>query len=153
MLCLPPAFPLSNQAVNCTGFLFDDGTNQENVLDGITMSPAVSLFFGWVSSSVTLSGLRGHIDADLEVRGLLFWALPLPQWVRTSSLCVVDSHYPLMAATVRRILIDDPEFIFPPSLQQVTLYRSMQGTSELHSALAKSKMKVSPKTSAIPSHV
>ncbi|KAK7717645.1 hypothetical protein SLS64_003140 [Diaporthe eres] len=42
----------------------------------------------------------------------------------------------------RRILIDDPEFIFPPSLQQVTLYRSMQGTSELHSAIAKNKMKI-----------
>lgn len=51
----------------------------------------------------------------------------------------------LMSRTVRRILIDDPEFIFPPSLQQVTLYRSMQGTSELHSAVAKNKMKVSPK--------
>lgn len=50
-----------------------------------------------------------------------------------------------MSRTVRRILIDDPEFIFPPSLQQVTLYRSMQGTSELHSALAKNKMKVSAK--------
>lgn len=50
-----------------------------------------------------------------------------------------------MSRTVRRILIDDPEFIFPPSLQQVTLYRSMQGTSELHSALAKNKMKVGPK--------
>ncbi|KAL2289580.1 hypothetical protein FJTKL_01837 [Diaporthe vaccinii] len=46
------------------------------------------------------------------------------------------------AAMVRRILIDDPEFIFPTSLQQVTLYRSMQGTSELHSALAKNKMKI-----------
>lgn len=52
-----------------------------------------------------------------------------------------------MNRTVRRILIDDPEFIFPPSLQQVTLYRSMQGTSELHSALAKNKMRVSPKQS------
>lgn len=55
----------------------------------------------------------------------------------------------LTSRTVRRILIDDPEFIFPPSLQQVTLYRSMQGTSELHSALAKNKMKVSPNASNI----
>ncbi|KAK7741861.1 hypothetical protein SLS53_004928 [Cytospora paraplurivora] len=43
---------------------------------------------------------------------------------------------------VRKILIDDPEFVFPPSLQQVTLYRSMQGTSELHSLIAKHKMKI-----------
>jgi hypothetical protein len=55
-----------------------------------------------------------------------------------------------MRVTVRRILIDDPEFIFPPSLQQVALYRSMQGTSELHSALAKNKMKVSRQESEIP---
>ncbi|KAG6365063.1 hypothetical protein INS49_006669 [Diaporthe citri] len=69
---------------------------------GLTMNPAVSLFFGWGAS-------------------LLGFAF---------------------AAMVRIILIDDPEFIFPPSLQQVTLYRSMQGTSELHSALAKNKMKM-----------
>ncbi|TEA16818.1 Oligopeptide transporter 2 [Colletotrichum sidae] len=54
---------------------------------GITMHPAVALFFGWGSS-------------------LLGFAF---------------------AAMVRKILIDDPEFIFPLSLQQVTLYRSMQG--------------------------
>ncbi|KAH6887606.1 OPT oligopeptide transporter [Thelonectria olida] len=55
---------------------------------GITMKPAVALFFGW---GVSLLGFS-------------------------------------FAAMVRKILIDDPEFIFPLSLQQVTLYRSMQGT-------------------------
>lgn len=45
--------------------------------------------------------------------------------------------------TVRKILVDDPEFIFPPSLQQVTLYRSMEGTSEIYNAIAKKKMNVS----------
>lgn len=40
-------------------------------------------------------------------------------------------------------MIDDPEFIFPPSLQQVTLYRSMEGTSEMYNSLAKKKMNVS----------
>lgn len=69
---------------------------------GITMSPAVALFFGWGAS-------------------LLGFAY---------------------AVMVRRILIDDPEFVFPPSLQQVTLYRSMQGTSEFQSILAKHKMKI-----------
>lgn len=49
---------------------------------------------------------------------------------------------------VRRILIDDPEFIFPPSLQQVALYRSMQQKSTSaadkdHNTLANKKMKVS----------
>ncbi|TDZ18212.1 Oligopeptide transporter 2 [Colletotrichum orbiculare MAFF 240422] len=69
---------------------------------GITMHPAVALFFGWGSS-------------------LLGFAF---------------------AAMVRRILIDDPEFIFPLSLQQVTLYRSMQGKSELHRNRSKKQMKV-----------
>ncbi|GJC78502.1 oligopeptide transporter 2 [Colletotrichum liriopes] len=46
------------------------------------------------------------------------------------------------AAMVRKILIDDPEFIFPLSLQQVTLYRSMQGKTELHKSVAKKQMKV-----------
>ncbi|KAI1849109.1 hypothetical protein JX266_005070 [Neoarthrinium moseri] len=43
---------------------------------------------------------------------------------------------------IRKILIDDPEFIFPLSMQQVTLYRSMQGKSELHQGRAKQQMKV-----------
>ncbi|ORY32181.1 OPT oligopeptide transporter [Naematelia encephala] len=46
------------------------------------------------------------------------------------------------AAMVRPILIDDPAFIFPLSLQQVTVYRSMQGTNELHQDRAKQQMKV-----------
>lgn len=45
--------------------------------------------------------------------------------------------------SVRRILIDDPEFIFPPALQQVAVYRSMQSTSDVASTLAKKKMNVS----------
>ncbi|EFX03567.1 putative plant-like oligopeptide transporter [Grosmannia clavigera kw1407] len=53
---------------------------------GITMNPAVALFFGWGASLLGFS----------------------------------------FAAMVRKILIDDPEFIFPLSLQQVTLYHSMQ---------------------------
>ncbi|KAF4778190.1 OPT oligopeptide transporter [Colletotrichum scovillei] len=43
---------------------------------------------------------------------------------------------------VRKILIDDPEFIFPLSLQQVTLYRSMQGKSELHKSVSQKQMRV-----------
>ncbi|OLN98074.1 Oligopeptide transporter 2-like protein 2 [Colletotrichum chlorophyti] len=69
---------------------------------GITMNPAVALFFGWGAS-------------------LLGFAF---------------------AAMVRKILIDDPEFIFPLSLQQVTLYRSMQGKTELHKNRSKKQMKV-----------
>ncbi|KAJ4389340.1 hypothetical protein N0V93_006807 [Gnomoniopsis smithogilvyi] len=69
---------------------------------GITINPALALFFGWGAS-------------------LLGFAY---------------------AAMVRRILIDDPEFIFPPSLQQVALYRSMEGTSGVHAALAKKKMNI-----------
>lgn len=44
---------------------------------------------------------------------------------------------------VRKVLIDDPEFIFPPSLQQVALYRSMQSTSGVYDAVSKKKMNVS----------
>ncbi|KAK1972368.1 OPT oligopeptide transporter [Colletotrichum sublineola] len=62
---------------------------------GITMNPAVALFFGWGASLLGFS----------------------------------------LAAMVRKILIDDPEFIFPLSLQQVTLYRSMQGKTELHKSV------------------
>ncbi|EQB49285.1 OPT oligopeptide transporter [Colletotrichum gloeosporioides Cg-14] len=69
---------------------------------GITMNPAIALFFGWGAS-------------------LLGFAF---------------------AAMVRKILIDDPEFIFPLSLQQVTLYRSMQGKSELHKSVSQKQMKV-----------
>ncbi|RDW65068.1 OPT oligopeptide transporter [Coleophoma cylindrospora] len=69
---------------------------------GITMNPAVALFFGWGAS-------------------LLGFAF---------------------AAMVRKILIDDPEFIFPLSLQQVTLYRAMQGENETHKATAKRRMNV-----------
>ncbi|KAL0768740.1 hypothetical protein CaCOL14_008048 [Colletotrichum acutatum] len=43
---------------------------------------------------------------------------------------------------IRKILIDDPEFIFPLSLQQVTLYRSMQGKSELHKSVSQKQMRV-----------
>ncbi|KAH7126019.1 OPT oligopeptide transporter [Dactylonectria macrodidyma] len=68
---------------------------------GITMKPAVALFFGWGASLLGFS----------------------------------------FAAMVRTILIDDPEFIFPLSLQQVTLYRSMQGQSELHTRKSKQQMK------------
>ncbi|KAJ9143494.1 OPT oligopeptide transporter [Pleurostoma richardsiae] len=69
---------------------------------GITMKPAVALFYGWGASLLGFS----------------------------------------FAAMVRKILIDDPEFIFPLSLQQVTLYRSMQGKSELHAAKEKKRMRV-----------
>ncbi|KAH8647649.1 OPT oligopeptide transporter [Xylariales sp. PMI_506] len=69
---------------------------------GITMNPAVALFFGWGASLLGFS----------------------------------------FAAMVRKVLVDDPEFIFPLSLQQVTVYRSMQGQSELHQAVARHKMKV-----------
>ncbi|KAF4806657.1 Oligopeptide transporter 2 [Colletotrichum siamense] len=69
---------------------------------GITINPAIALFFGWGAS-------------------LLGFAF---------------------AAMVRKILIDDPEFIFPLSLQQVTLYRSMQGKSELHKSVSQKQMKV-----------
>ncbi|KAK1543625.1 OPT oligopeptide transporter [Colletotrichum paranaense] len=69
---------------------------------GITMNPAVALFFGWGASLLGFS----------------------------------------FAAMVRKILIDDPEFIFPLSLQQVTLYRSMQGKSELHKSVSQKQMRV-----------
>ncbi|KAF7536567.1 hypothetical protein G7054_g4406 [Neopestalotiopsis clavispora] len=69
---------------------------------GITMNPAVALFFGWGASLLGFS----------------------------------------FAAMVRKILIDDPEFIFPLSMQQVTLYRSMQGKTELHMAQASKQIKV-----------
>ncbi|KAK8853053.1 hypothetical protein IAR55_003754 [Kwoniella newhampshirensis] len=69
---------------------------------GITMNPAIALFFGWGAS-------------------LLGFAF---------------------AAMVRPILIDDPQFIFPLSLQQVTVYRSIQGTSELHLDRSRKQMKV-----------
>ncbi|KAH8586419.1 OPT oligopeptide transporter [Bisporella sp. PMI_857] len=69
---------------------------------GITMNPAVALFFGWGASLLGFS----------------------------------------FAAMVRKILIDDPEFIFPLSLQQVTLYRSMQGKSEFHAARERKQMNV-----------
>lgn len=44
--------------------------------------------------------------------------------------------------SVRPLLIDDPEFIFPLSLQQVALYRSMDGRSKSHSKRARDQMKV-----------
>jgi hypothetical protein len=44
---------------------------------------------------------------------------------------------------VRKILVDDPEFIFPLSLQQITLYRSMQGVTEKHIAKEKKRMNAS----------
>ena len=47
-----------------------------------------------------------------------------------------------LSHAVRPILIDDPTFIFPLSLQQVTVYRSMQGTTELHQERARQQMKV-----------
>ncbi|KAI8179697.1 hypothetical protein K4K52_002190 [Colletotrichum sp. SAR 10_76] len=50
------------------------------------------------------------------------------------------ANIPELVRTV--ILIDDPEFIFPLSLQQVTLYRSMQGKSELHKSVSQKQMKV-----------
>ncbi|WWD00409.1 hypothetical protein V866_007322 [Kwoniella sp. B9012] len=46
------------------------------------------------------------------------------------------------AAMVRPILIDDPQFLFPLSLQQVTVYRSIQGTTELHLERSRKQMKV-----------
>lgn len=49
-----------------------------------------------------------------------------------------------LTKAVRKVLIDDPEFIFPLSMQQVTLYRSMQAKSQFHIDKAKSQMKVSP---------
>jgi hypothetical protein len=48
----------------------------------------------------------------------------------------------ILIITVRKLLIDDPEFIFPVSLQQVTLYRRMQAKSDLHTERAKKQMKV-----------
>ncbi|EAL21541.1 hypothetical protein CNBD0090 [Cryptococcus deneoformans B-3501A] len=47
------------------------------------------------------------------------------------------------AAMVRPILIDDPQFIFPLSMQQVAVYRSIQGTSELHLERSRKQMRVS----------
>lgn len=64
-------------------------------------------------------------------------------WVCTYILISMAVVYTLKSCQVRRILIDDPEFIFPPSLQQVTLYRSMQSTSGIHAAISKKKMNVS----------
>ncbi|KIY68861.1 OPT oligopeptide transporter [Cylindrobasidium torrendii FP15055 ss-10] len=46
------------------------------------------------------------------------------------------------AALVRQILIYDPQFLFPLSLQQVTLYRSMHGTSEEHDIRTRRQMNV-----------
>lgn len=46
------------------------------------------------------------------------------------------------AAMVRPILIDDPQFIFPLSMQQVAVYRSIQGTSELHLERSRKQMRV-----------
>ncbi|KAK9851584.1 hypothetical protein MYU51_009473 [Penicillium brevicompactum] len=69
---------------------------------GITMNPAVALFFGWGCS-------------------LLGFAF---------------------AAMVRPLLIDDPEFIFPLSLQQVTLYRSMDSRNKSESTRARDQMKI-----------
>ncbi|KAJ0414203.1 OPT oligopeptide transporter protein-domain-containing protein [Aspergillus carlsbadensis] len=68
---------------------------------GITMNPAVALFFGWGASLLGFS----------------------------------------FAAMVRTILIDDPEFIFPLSLQQVTLYRSMDAQNTSAKARARQQMK------------
>lgn len=56
---------------------------------------------------------------------------------------VVANNIFFSTKKARHILIEDPDFIFPLSLQQVTLYRNMQNTSALHSALAKKKMNVS----------
>ncbi|KAH8885598.1 OPT oligopeptide transporter [Thozetella sp. PMI_491] len=69
---------------------------------GITMNPAVALFFSWGAALLGFS----------------------------------------FAAMVRKILVDDPEFIFPLSLQQVTLYRSMQKKWEDHSEFSNKQMKV-----------
>ncbi|KAL2854567.1 OPT oligopeptide transporter protein-domain-containing protein [Aspergillus pseudodeflectus] len=68
---------------------------------GITMNPAVALFFGWGASLLGFS----------------------------------------FAAMVRNILIDDPEFIFPLSLQQVTLYRSMDAQNTSAKTRARQQMK------------
>ncbi|CAG8941383.1 unnamed protein product [Penicillium salamii] len=46
------------------------------------------------------------------------------------------------AAMVRPLLIDDPEFIFPLSLQQVALYRSMDGRTKGDQQRARDQMKV-----------
>ncbi|KAL4800206.1 OPT oligopeptide transporter protein-domain-containing protein [Aspergillus venezuelensis] len=69
---------------------------------GITMNPALALFFGWGAS------LLGFASA----------------------------------AMVRKILIDDPEFIFPLSLQQVTLYRSMETKNNTDKKRAHDQMRV-----------
>ncbi|KAL2836880.1 OPT oligopeptide transporter protein-domain-containing protein [Aspergillus pseudoustus] len=68
---------------------------------GITMNPALALFFGWGASLLGFS----------------------------------------FAAMVRKILIDDPEFIFPLSLQQVTLYRSMDAQNTSQKERARQQMK------------
>ncbi|KAL4881631.1 OPT oligopeptide transporter protein-domain-containing protein [Aspergillus karnatakaensis] len=46
------------------------------------------------------------------------------------------------AAMVRPILIDDPEFIFPLSLQQVTLYRSMDPKNKTDDEKARSRQQM-----------
>ncbi|CRL23390.1 Oligopeptide transporter OPT superfamily [Penicillium camemberti] len=46
------------------------------------------------------------------------------------------------AAMVRGVLIDDPEFIFPLSLQQVTLYRSMDAKNRPDQTRAREQVKV-----------
>lgn len=43
---------------------------------------------------------------------------------------------------VRGVLIDDPEFIFPLSLQQVTLYRSMDAKNRPDQTRAREQVKV-----------
>lgn len=45
---------------------------------------------------------------------------------------------------VRAILIDNPEFIFPLSLQQVTLYRSMDTKNRSNQKRAQDQVKVCP---------
>ncbi|OQD64612.1 hypothetical protein PENPOL_c007G07746 [Penicillium polonicum] len=46
------------------------------------------------------------------------------------------------AAMVRGVLIDDPEFVFPLSLQQVTLYRSMDAKNRPNQTRAREQVKV-----------
>lgn len=88
----------------------------------ITMSPAIALFFGWVSLSrpkYSETKLTSSFFKGVSLLGFSF------------------------AAMVRPILIDDPQFIFPLSMQQVAVYRSIQGTSELHLERSRKQMRVS----------
>lgn len=88
------------------------------------MNPAVALFFGWGAS------LLGFAFAAM-VRPIL---IDDPRCVPLSC----PSRRPRRAD----LLSLPSSFLFPLSLQQVTLYRSMQGKSDLHKRRSEQQMKV-----------